>query len=75
MEFESLIAQLVNMMGFEGVHRGTGGAGPDIVAINPRPFVGGKVVIEAKRYRGAVSVSEVRALYGTVLDEGASRAY
>jgi HJR/Mrr/RecB family endonuclease len=73
MEFESLISHLVSRMGFESVHRGKQEAGADIVAFNPSPFVGGKVIIQVKRYRGVVSMSQIRDLYGVVLHEGASR--
>jgi restriction system protein len=38
-----------------------------------RPIFGGKVVIQAKRYRNTVDVSAVRDLFGTVQNEGASK--
>jgi restriction system protein len=38
-----------------------------------RPILGGKVVIQAKRYRHTVGVSAVRDLYGTMINEGASK--
>jgi restriction system protein len=34
---------------------------------------GGKVVIQAKRYKNTVGVSAVRDLYGTMQNEGASK--
>jgi len=43
------------------------------VAFDTRPVLGGKVVIQAKRYRDTVGVSAVRDLYGTMLNEGASK--
>lgn len=43
------------------------------MAFDPRPVLGGKVVIQAKRYRHSVGVSAVRDLYGTMLNEGASK--
>jgi restriction system protein len=47
--------------------------GVDVVAFDTRPILGGKVVIQAKRYRHTVGVSAVRDLYGTMLNEGASK--
>lgn len=47
--------------------------GVDSVAFDPRPIFGGKVVIQAKRYKDTVGVSAVRDLYGTVMNEGASK--
>ncbi len=45
--------------------------GIDAVAFDPDPIRGGKFVIQAKRYAGLVSVSAVRDLYGTMINEGA----
>ncbi len=47
--------------------------GVDCVAFDPRPIFGGKVVIQAKRYKNTVGVSAVRDLYGTMQNEGASK--
>jgi restriction system protein len=47
--------------------------GVDCVAYDPRPIFGGKVVIQAKRYKNTVGVSAVRDLYGTTQNEGASK--
>jgi restriction system protein len=47
--------------------------GVDCVAWDLRPIVGGKVVIQAKRYKHTVGVSAVRDLYGTMMNEGASK--
>jgi len=47
--------------------------GVDAVVFDPHPIKGGKIVIQAKRYTGTVTVSAVRDLYGTVLNEGANR--
>jgi restriction system protein len=43
------------------------------VAYDPRPIFGGKVVIQAKRYKNTVGVSALRDLFGTVQNEGASK--
>jgi len=47
--------------------------GVDAIAFDPDPVLGGKVVIQAKRYTNVVGVSAVRDLYGTVMNEGASK--
>lgn len=47
--------------------------GVDAVAFDPDPIRGGKIVIQAKRYTDTVSVSAVRDLYGTILNEGANK--
>lgn len=47
--------------------------GVDAIAFDPDPIRGGKIVIQAKRYTNVVGVSAVRDLYGTVLNEGASK--
>lgn len=43
------------------------------LCFDPRPIFGGKVVIQAKRYKNTVGVSAVRDLFGTVQNEGASK--
>jgi restriction system protein len=47
--------------------------GVDAIAFDPDPITGGKIVIQAKRYTRTVGVSAVRDLYGTIMNEGASR--
>src|SRR5579862_9274583 len=47
--------------------------GVDCVAWDNRPILGGKVIIQAKRYKNTVGVSAVRDLFGTVHNEGASK--
>jgi restriction system protein len=47
--------------------------GVDAIAFDPDPIRGGKIVIQAKRYAHTVDVSAVRDLYGTVLNEGATK--
>jgi len=47
--------------------------GVDCVAYDARPIFGGKVVIQAKRYKNTVPVSAVRDLFGSVHNEGASK--
>ena len=77
-DFEHLIREL-----FEKEFTSTGGevkitqasrdGGVDAVAFDPDPIRGGKIVIQAKRYTNTVGVSAVRDLYGTVMNEGATK--
>jgi restriction system protein len=73
-EFESLITNLFQKMGLETrLTQASRDGGVDCVAYDPRPIFGGKVVIQAKRYKYTVGVSAVRDLYGTMQNEGASK--
>ena len=47
--------------------------GVDAIAYDPDPIRGGKIVIQAKRYTNVVGVAAVRDLYGTVMNEGATK--
>jgi restriction system protein len=77
-DFEHLIRDL-----FEKEFKASGGevkvtqasrdGGVDAVAFDPDPIRGGKIVIQAKRYTNTVGVSAVRDLYGTVMNEGATK--
>ena len=73
-EFEALIQNLFTRMGLEARQtRASRDGGVDCVAWDPRPIFGGKVVIQAKRYKNTVGVSAVRDLFGTLQNEGASK--
>ena len=73
-EFESLIQNLFTKMGLETRQtRPSRDGGVDRVAYDTRPIFGGKVVIQAKRYKNTVGVSAVRDLYGALQNEGASK--
>ena len=77
-DFEHLIREI-----FEKEFSSSGGevkvtqaskdGGVDAIAFDPDPIRGGKIVIQAKRYTNVVGVSAVRDLYGTVLNEGATK--
>jgi restriction system protein len=78
LDFENLIREI-----FEKEFSHNGGevkitqasrdGGVDAIAYDPDPIRGGKIVIQAKRYTNTVGVSAVRDLYGTVLNEGATK--
>jgi restriction system protein len=73
-EFEGLIQNLFTAMGLEAKQtRASRDGGVDCVAYDTRPIFGGKIVIQAKRYKNTVGVSAVRDLYGTLQNEGASK--
>lgn len=77
-DFEHLIREL-----FEKEFQSNGGevkvtqasrdGGVDAIAFDPDPIRGGKIVIQAKRYTNTVGVSAVRDLFGTVMNEGATK--
>lgn len=73
-EFESLVQNLFEKMGLETRQtRASRDGGVDAVAFDPRPIIGGKIVIQAKRYKNQVGVSAVRDLFGTLQNEGGSK--
>jgi restriction system protein len=73
-EFEVLVQNLFTCMGLEAKQtRASRDGGVDCVACDSRPILGGKVVIQAKRYKNTVGVSAVRDLFGTLQNEGASK--
>ena len=77
-DFENLIREI-----FEKEFSSSGGevkitqasrdGGVDAIAFDPDPIRGGKIVIQAKRYTNVVGVSAVRDLYGTTMNEGATK--
>jgi restriction system protein len=73
-EFEALITNLFQAMGLETkLTRASRDGGIDCVAYDPRPVLGGKVVVQAKRYKNTVGVSAVRDLSGAMDHERASK--
>jgi len=73
-EFEDLVEALLQKMGLttEG-RKASADGGIDIIAHNPQPVVGGKLIVQCKRYAAPVSVPVVRDLFGVVTDERASK--
>jgi restriction system protein len=73
-EFENLVGNLFKQLGLETkLTRSSKDGGVDVVAFDVRPVIGGKVVIQANRYKNTVGVSAVRDLYGTMMNEGANK--
>jgi len=77
-DFEHLIRELFekefSVSGGEvKVTQASRDGGVDAIAFDPDPIRGGKIVIQAKRYSNTVGISAVRDLYGTVLNEGATK--
>ena len=74
-EFEALITNLFEKMGLANrLTQASRDGGVDCVAYDPRPIFGGKVVIQAKRYKNTVGVSAVRDLFGTMQNRAQVRA-
>jgi restriction system protein len=77
-DFEHLIRELFEQEFAKGggevkVTQASRDGGVDAVVFDPDPLRGGKMVIQAKRYTNTVTVAAVRDLYGTVLNEGATK--
>ena len=77
-DFEHLIRELFEKEFSEGggevkVTQASRDGGVDAIAFDPDPIRGGKIVIQAKRYTKVVGVAAVRDLYGTVVNEGATK--
>ncbi|MGO8683517.1 MAG: restriction endonuclease [Thermoleophilia bacterium] len=56
-----------------GLTQATRDGGVDCVACDARPIFGGKVVLQAKRYKNTVDVAAWRGLGETMLNGGASK--
>lgn len=77
-DFEHLIRELFESeFAKEGeevrVTQASRDGGVDAIAYDPDPIRGGKIVIQAKRYTNTVGVAAVRDLYGTIVNEGATK--
>lgn len=78
LDFENLIRELFEKEFASGggevhVTRASRDHGVDAIAFDPDPIRGGKIAIQAKRYTNTVGVAAVRDLYGTVINEGATK--
>lgn len=77
-DFENLIRELFERefssdMSEVKITRASKDGGVDAVVFDSDPIRGGKIIIQAKRYTNVVGLSAVRDLYGTVLNEGATK--
>ncbi len=77
-EFEVLVGKLFERL-FKGakveVTQRTRDHGVDAYVYDPDPLKGGKYIVQVKKYTNPVPASEVRALYGTMVSEGAVRGF
>src|SRR6266571_6074363 len=73
-EFEQLVTELLRRMGLRAQRTGrSGDGGVDCEATDDRPIVGGKVIVQVKRYAATVPPTVVRDLFGTVHATGATK--
>jgi restriction system protein len=77
-EFEHLVRELFEKEfavngGEVKVTQSSRDGGVDAIAFDPDPIRGGKIIIQSKRYTNVVGVSAIRDLYGTVVNEGATK--
>lgn len=77
-DFENLVRELFEKeFSSDGsevkITRASKDGGVDAVVFDPDPIRGGKIIIQAKRYTNIVGISAVRDLYGTVMNEGATK--
>jgi restriction system protein len=73
-EFERLVRQILGETGMRGWStEAIRDDGVDAVAVNANPVLGGRCVIQAKRWRGAVGVDAVRALAAVMDDKHATK--
>lgn len=78
LDFENLVRELfekefAKANGEVKITRASRDRGVDAVVFDPDPIRGGKIILQAKRYTNNVDVSAVRDLYGTVVNEGATK--
>ena len=72
--FEELVRRLLERMGFEArLTKASHDGGVDIEAEDTRPIVGGRLLVQCKRYAGVVGSPVVRDLYGAVTDAHANK--
>jgi hypothetical protein len=72
--FEHLVRELLQHMGFVATTTKTSGdGGIDVEAENHDPVVGGRIIVQCKRYQGAVGSPAVRDLYGALTDARAMK--
>jgi restriction system protein len=73
-EFEHLVRQIFEAMGMQGwTTTASKDDGVDAVVVNPKPFVGGLTIIQAKHYKSVVGVNHIRELAGAMEEKKAGR--
>ena len=73
-DFEKLTQTVLNSKGLVAeLTKKTGDGGIDIIAYNKQPVIGGKYIIQCKRYNGSVGEPIIRDLYGVVCSERANK--
>lgn len=75
-EFENLVKAVLIKMGFNATTtKASGDGGVDVLAVNEQPIIGGKYVIQCKRYATGNNVGEpiTRELYGVMHAENANK--
>ena len=74
LKFEALIRNLLSVMGYQAfLTKASHDGGIDVEAFNPEPIVGGKIVVQCKRYASTIGASVVRDLFGTMTDRRAAK--
>lgn len=75
-EFERIVGSLLELRGYQiSYTKRSGDGGIDVIAVNPEPVFGGRLVVQCKRYEPGrrVGVEAVRELYGVMQDERANK--
>ena len=75
-EFENIVSALLSKMGFNATTtKPSGDSGIDVIAINEKPIVGGKYVVQCKRYATGNNIGEpiIRELFGVMHAENANK--
>ncbi len=74
-DFEHLVGRLFAEMGYQSrVVGGAGDGGVDIIARDPDPIIGGRVVVQVKKCRHVVGIEQVRALLWAAQKHRAAKA-
>ncbi|MBU4257584.1 restriction endonuclease [Patescibacteria group bacterium] len=73
-QFENLISNLLQKMGFEvETTKSTGDGGIDIIAYSEQPIIQGRYIIQCKRHSSNISEPVIRDLYGVMTSERANK--
>ncbi len=73
-KFEEIVAGLLKKMGFSVEHTSlSGDNGIDIIAYTDQPIIKGKYVVQCKRWNKPVGEPVIRDLYGSMLNEHATK--